>query len=300
MACALIIAPCGPGASLLMEQSWLAALALGLPMLALALSPATPIGLRAPLIWFGAACISVSFLLEQPRTHMHVMDVPAALLVGYGLTALGRSRRPAADWLRPGLAAGGAALLIIAAPYAYTLFIRQSPEYQRRFPMAVLPFYPALSEEVAAAPIGGSGRLGYPTQDGWKAIGELYRAGVLSGPFASNQSTEVAGWYTRGLMRCDAQPEYYIIAMSLTNPPIPADYQLLGIVQVDGRNQLLIYSREARGAPQIFDGGRYRGSFDAQPLPSLPAEGEGCPTDAIGDQTCVPSGEISVPARARA
>ncbi|MBX0331573.1 hypothetical protein K2Z83_28380, partial [Oscillochloris sp. ZM17-4] len=261
----------GPEASLLMGQSVIAALALGLPILALAVSPATPAALRAALIWFGAACISVSFLLDQPRTHMHVMDVPAALILGYGVAAVGRSRRRAAALLRPALGLAAAALAIIAAPYAYALFVRQSPEYQRGFPMAVIPAYPALSGEVPAAPIGGSGRLGYPAQDGWKVIGELYRTGVLSGPFASNQSTEVASWYTRGLTRCGEEPRYYIIAMSLRNPAIPTGYTLLGLVQADGHNRLLIYSRQpASESPQIFDSAQFLGSFDAQPLPRLP------------------------------
>jgi hypothetical protein len=268
----------GPGGSLLMLNSWLAAAAIGLPIVALSLSRATPIALRAPLIWFGAAFISISFLLEQPRTHMHVMDVPAALLIGSGIAALGRATSRPMPWLRSGLAAIAAALVIIAAPYAYTLFVRQSPEYQRSFPMAAIPAYPARGTEDPSLTIGGSGRLGYPTQDGWKAVGELYRSGVLSGPFASNQSTEVAGWYTRGLMRCNARPEYYIIAMSLTNPAIPANYQLFGMIQVAGRNQLLIYSRQPRSAPpQIFDGAQFLSAFDRQPIPRLPTAETGCP-----------------------
>jgi hypothetical protein len=209
---------------------------------------------------------------------MHVMDVPAALLVGYGVSALGRAAGRPMPWLRSGLAAVGAALVIVALPYAYTLFVRQSPEYQRSFPMAALPVYPARSTEDPGLTIGGSGRLGYPTQDGWKAVGELYRSGVLSGPFASNQSTEVAGWYTRGLMRCNATPQYYMIAMSLTKPSLPTGYHLFGMIQADGRNQLLIYSRQPHGAaPQIFDSAQYRGAFDAQPIPHLPTAEDGCP-----------------------
>lgn len=267
----------GPGRSLLMDHAWLGLIGLGLPMIALILSRGTPIAMRSTLIWFSGACLAVSFLLEQPRTHMHVMDVPAALLIGQGLAAISQSRRPLVVGLRPWLAAVGAAIVVLATPYAYALFDRQVPEYQRLFPMTALAAYPALSTEPAAAPIGGSVRLGYPAQDGWKTVGELYRTGVLNGPFASNQTNEVTNWYTRGLLRCGEEPEYYLIAMSLANPAIPSGYHLFGIVQVDGRNQLLIYSRSPlRSAPQIFDADRFRGSFDAQPLPRLPLPEEAC------------------------
>lgn len=262
----------GAEGSLLMGAPGAAALLCALPLLGLLLAPATPAALRFGLIWFTSAAVPVGFLLAQPRTHMHVIDIPAALLLGWGLAAVGPwAARRARPWPGAALALATAALLAVAAPYAYALFVRQSPEYQRAFPMARLAAYPARAADRADEPIGGNGRLGYPSQDGWKTVGELYRRGVLRGAFASNQSVEVAAWYTRGLRRCGATPDYYIIAGALRNPAIPAGAFLFGTVSVHGQHQLWIYSRSRPDHPPYhFDSADFADAFDAQPIPRLP------------------------------
>jgi hypothetical protein len=268
----------GPDRSLLMGAPGLVALACALPLLGLILAPATPAALRLALIWFVSAAVPIGFLLAQPRTHMHVADIPATMIVGWGLAALAeRADRRGLIWPQLALGLAATALVAVASPYAYALFVRQTPEYQREFPMAHLAAYPALAADRLDSPIGGSGRLGYPAEDGWKTIGELYRRGVLHGPFASNQSTELAGWYTRGLLRCGATPNYYLIAGALLDPPIPASYHLFGAVVVDGQRQLSIYSRSPVGSPpQIFDAADFRAAFDNQPLPVLPPAEAAC------------------------
>lgn len=268
----------GAEGSLLLGAPGLVALLCALPLLGLLLAPATPATLRFGLIWFISAAVSVGFLLAQPRTHMHVIDIPAALLIGWGLAAAGRwAARRERRWPGAALALAAAALLAVATPYAYALFVRQSPEYQRGFPMARLAAYPARAADRAAEPIGGNGRLGYPSQDGWKTVGELYRRGMLRGAFASNQSAEVAAWYTRGIRRCGATPDYYIIASALRNPAIPADAFLFGTVSVHGQHQLWIYSRSRPDHPPYhFDSANFAAAFDAQPTPRLPPVEEVC------------------------
>ncbi len=267
----------GPGASLLASSAPLGLLALGTPLLALAFSPRVEAGPRALLLWFSFGFLAMSFLVAQPRTHIYVTAAPAIMIVAMGGAALLTLLRRRAPELYAAAALAGAMLILVAALYAHVLFVRQTPEYLRGFPSTRLAM---LSASQSETPIDEAARFGFPSRDGWKAVGELYRQGVLSGPFASNLSTEVTAWYTRGLYRCNAPPAYYLIALASPNAAIPPDYGLFGMVTVDGVNRIAIYSQEQPGASvRYFELDRYVQSFDAQPVPTIPTGSERCAAD---------------------
>lgn len=264
----------GPGQALLLSATPAALLLWGLPLGALALAPRTPAALRALLIWAGAGGAATLFLIAQPRTHVYVAVVPALLLAAWcGAALVARLRRwPGA--LRLPLLVGALLLGLVALLHQATLYVRQNPEYQRVYPAAVLA---PLGWAGAGEAVDRDARFGFPTRDGWKAVGELYRRGELGGAYASNQSSEVLAWYTRGLQRCGATPARYLIALTGPSAPIPQGYYRTGSIQVDGADRIGIYERAPRaGAPRAVALEPYVAAFDAQPITALPPAGAGC------------------------
>lgn len=220
----------------------------------------------AVLVWLAAAGGAMSFLIAQPRTHIYVAVIPAALLAAAGARALGAFGRPARDLLL----AAGALVALWAGLHQQVVFLRQSPEYVRTYPaaqVAPLPWSATLALDPAA-------RFGFPGRDGWKAVGELYRRGELRGAVASNQSSEVLAWYMGGQRRCGAEPAVYLIALAAPNPALPAGFVRTGAIQVDGRDQILIFERDPeRGAPRVIPLEPYIAPFDERIVPPIaPAE----------------------------
>ncbi len=268
----------GPDEALVLSRSPLAVLVLMLPITALILAPRTPAGLRVLLLWFGTGSLAMLFLVAQPRTHVYVAAVPALLLAGWAAAGLSKWLRQArVKPLHQPLAGSVGLLLLLGLLHQATLYVRQQPEYQRAYPATrLLP----LAWGTAATTIDQQARFGFPSRDGWKAIGELYRRGELSGPFASNQSTEVIAWYTRGLQRCGATPVRYLIALAGTNVALPRGYYRAGMVQVEGENRIGIYAQTPPDGPQrsisLED---YRAAFDEQPI--LPWPTDDCPSATL-------------------
>ncbi len=259
-----------PGRELMLSPSPAAVALLALPVAALLVAPATPVALRSLLIWSAAGGMATMFLIAQPRTHIYVFTVPLALLAGWsGAGLLAWLRRSRARSLGLPLAGAALALGLLALLHQATLYVRQSPEYQRTYPAAALAPLAAGATLAAGAPIDVDARFGFPSRDGWKVIGELYRRGVLRGPYASNQSTEILIWYLRGLQRCNATPDYVFVALSAPNPALPAAYTRIGSVQVAGQDQIAIYGRLPQGPARVFALEDYVGDFDAQPIPPL-------------------------------
>jgi hypothetical protein len=253
--------------------SW-AVLAFAVPIAGLVLSPATPPALRALLLWFAAPFVANGFLIDDPKTHFYTMDAGAALLIGLAIEQLAGwllARRQAIA-LAP-LALGGGALLALAAPYTYLVFVRQSPEYRIVFPAARPAIYRASYGDTLPR---DAGYFGFPHRAGWKVIGELYRQGVLQGSFESNEDYTMTLWYLGREPRCGRDPNYYFLSeapMDLVKLPVEqirSSYHLFGTVLVDGAKKIDIYSRQPAGAPRNFEMNDYIGAFDTRPVASYP------------------------------
>jgi hypothetical protein len=97
-------------------------------------------------------------------------------------------------------------------------------------------------------------RFGFPLNNGWKVIGELYRTGELSGYFDSSEKEAwVPAWYTRGVDRCPRDASWFFEIRNL-EPWADEDalamehylrqgFEKWGRVQVNGRDKLIIYQR---------------------------------------------------------
>src|SRR3712207_5427922 len=108
-------------------MSWAVAL-FAPPLLALMLAPAVPAALRVLVLWFGTVFIAESFFVDTPRSHFYPMDVPIALLVALaGMSLVGWLRTQRLGWLRPVLAAGGAAPRVGGGPHPQVVFCWAGP-----------------------------------------------------------------------------------------------------------------------------------------------------------------------------
>ncbi len=270
----------------LAEQLNAAALLLGLPLAALALAPGTPPGLRALVLWFGAAFVAQAFLLASPNTHFYVAHPPAALLASLAVArlvralgdsesgaALAKARLKAAA--RGLLAAGGVALLLLAVPYAYILFVRQEPEYRRTFPEHRPPIFQASYGDR----VPRFANFGFPHRAGWKVVGELYERGVIRGSYFANEEELITGWYLRGAFRCPIFADYVLLAthpldrVRLSEREVRDTYHLLGIVTTDGIGKMEIWSREpVEAEPRAFELNDFAGAFDERPVGDFPTQ----------------------------
>jgi 4-amino-4-deoxy-L-arabinose transferase-like glycosyltransferase len=243
----------------------LAVLGIAPPIIALALAPHLPACMRALVIWFGVPFIVMAFFFADPRTHFYTMHLPAALLAGLAVAQLYDALRRI-PWLRAALAAGGAALLLSALPYAYLIFLRQRPEYQRRYPDTQAAIYRPLTGDT----LGDDGYFGFPQQDGWKAVASLFQRGDLRGTVDSNQELFTTGWYLRGQFMCAVKPDYYVVSENTRPYYIPPGYQEYGEVTVSGERTLTIFSRApVSGPPRSLDAATYEDAYDQTPVPDF-------------------------------
>ncbi|NJP07109.1 MAG: hypothetical protein HC837_16570 [Chloroflexaceae bacterium] len=256
-----------------------ALVAWSLPLAGLVLSPSLPLALRPLLLWAGVPFIVMSFVLEVPNTHYYAMNAAAALLIAVALGQLvgWLAARRLGVLLTPVLSAAGIALLAVSLPYLYLLYVQQWPEYQRSFPAA----RPDLYRTSTGDSLPDGGYFGFPHRDGWKVIGELYQQAQLQGSYSSNQKERMTGWYTRGALRCDEQPDYLLLARGQSYL-VPTDYYLLGYVLVDGRRMLDLYRRGAVVGPlQAWSLDDTEHLFDNTDVPHFPLQR---PLDAIAPQ----------------
>ncbi len=202
-------------------------------------------------------------------THFYTMDAAAALLIGLAVAQLAVRLRGRVAWLAAPLALAGAALMLLAAPYLYIVFVRQAPEYRHVFPAARPAIYRASYGDQLPTK---DGYFGFPHRAGWKVIGQLYDQGVLHGNFDSNEDYLITHWYSRKSSRCDQRPDYYRLARTPLDPikvpsdMIQQDYHVFGSVLVGGAPTIDIYSRQPVAQPQEFAFEQYVSSFDQKQL----------------------------------
>ncbi|MEI6778537.1 MAG: glycosyltransferase family 39 protein, partial [Chloroflexales bacterium] len=240
------------------------------PILAVALFasfcllPFAPRGVAALALWFAVPFLAESFLIAEPRTHFYSAHPAAALIIGYGVAWLA-GKVPSVNIP---LRLGGVLWLAVSLSYAQLLYLRPFPEYQRSFPAA----RPAIMRASYGDKLPEAGYFGFPHSDGWKAVAELYRAGVIVGSYDTNQNRWLVGWYLRNTPRCATNPDYYLIANAEATRYFPPGYHLFGEVTLGPTRTLAIYSRmPVAGSPQIFSGEELAAAFDARPVEPFPA-----------------------------
>ncbi|MEN9938506.1 MAG: hypothetical protein RLZZ387_5085 [Chloroflexota bacterium] len=287
---ALLAAPLAAGVALtalaperlqLGEELNVAVLLFGLPLAALALAPRTPPGPRAAVLWFAAGLVAKAFLVARPNTHFYVMHPGAALLVGLTCAQLWRALRDSgplgrlAAAARPLLIAGGVGVLLLAAPYAYILLVRQEPEYRRTFP----EHRPDIFRAGYGDDVPRFANFGFPHRAGWKVTGELYARGVIGGSYIANEEELITGWYMRGAFRCPINADYVLLAthpldrVRLDEREVRDTYHLLGIVTTDGVGKMEIWSRAPLGTePRAFELRELEAAFDARPVAGFPTQ----------------------------
>jgi hypothetical protein len=167
-------------------------------------------------------------------------------------------------------------MVLLAVPYLFIAFVRQSPEYQRAFPRSRPDFYANLSGDE----VPWQGIFGFPHRDGWKVVGNLYDQGAFQGTYQTNQRDRVGTWYTRGAMLCEPTPDYYMLATwegarlvgQMDAPAYPESYEVAACVLVDNMRMLNIYTQqpvEEPPQPLLLDEQSIAG-FDNRPVENFP------------------------------
>jgi hypothetical protein len=161
-------------------------------------------------------------------------------------------------------------LALLALPYLYMAFIRPQPEFLRDFPASRPALYVASYGDNLPT---DAGYFGFPQRDGWKVAGELFRRGLLRGDYDSNKKPLITNWYLRGVYRCAAAPDYFLLARA-ESYLLPEGYDLYGVILVDERRMMDIYSRAPVPAliPRVFELADYRAAFDVRHVESFPTQ----------------------------
>lgn len=231
-----------------------------IPVAIVILSPNTDAVFRANLTWMAVPFFAVMFFIKDPGTHSYTMFPAWALLAGLGIVETFHWVQPrlasrlgtgfqarTVRWLPAGLLAG---LFLVFAYHTWFVMVSHSPEYKRVYPNARNPLYWTAWEEL---PDGGF--FGFPYRAGWKAVGELFHAGILDGDYDSNEEHLITGWYTRGAVRCTLDPEYYIVAKNVQDRvkiplgKIESEYYLIETIEINGEEKLWVYQRSEPNAP---------------------------------------------------
>jgi dolichyl-phosphate-mannose-protein mannosyltransferase len=239
----------------------------------LAYTHGQPTGL-AILVWAGLVALSVAvpaqfgpvwrtlmlsvmlpmgaylFVILRPGMHWYEIFPALVLLVGGWSARLRTPPRPVA-WLAPAL---GTSLLLFILAYPAMMFVRGWPE-SSSMPLAEV-YRPAIGE-----PRRG-GHLGYPRQEGWKAVAALYQEGWLPGPLQTNQWSDVARWYVPEAEWCSRAPRY-VLAPSATQPRRNPEGSLLWVIRNDGPRAMIVLERGMeRRAFREVDARDYAAWFD--------------------------------------
>ncbi len=244
------------------------ALLVFLPVLAALLAaPGLDARWRMLLLWLAGPFLAAAFLVQKPHTHFYTMMPAWLLLCGWGLdravTWL-EARAGQRDGRRIALAAGSA-ILVVFVLHQHVVFVRHDPEYKRVWPEARLPGY---WQPFESLPRGGY--FGFPYRAGWSTLREIYRAGLISGSYDSNEESLITGWYSFGAPRCPIDPDYYLVAwrpQDVEDVPeeiIERDYHRSWVITVNGRPKLEVYQREPTSgeAITIEDDGSIRDWLD--------------------------------------
>ncbi|MCC6455247.1 MAG: glycosyltransferase family 39 protein [Caldilineaceae bacterium] len=233
-------------------------------------------------IWFGALLIILLGFTSKPRTHVYTFFAPWSLLAGMVV------QRVATWWaarpnVRPrNLAWTGAAIGLVVAllfgGYVYQMFAYTRVEilhtWNVNWPRGYWRPYAVLDNDAL---------FGFPLTNGWKAVGELYADGTLSGDYATNEIEYWAPiWYTHGRMRCDERAAYFFqisnhqadpegYARTLATQLLDRGYQPWATVTLHDEARMLIHQRtQAPLSPQRFALEKYVAAFDAAATPNLP------------------------------
>lgn len=221
------------------------------------LSPINSRAKRTAWLWLAAAMLPYVFVLALPLSHVYVIMPPLILLVAYGLDRLlflvtHRLARP--SWVRFPAYALLFMVLFMLSYYPYLVFVNHSPEFTQAYLEHRMPLYWRPHEQLPHV-----GLFGFPHQSGWKAVGQWYTTGALTGDHLSNEEEWVTLWYTHFAPRsCYPNASYYFVAenpwdaVSVPQDLIDAEYELVSTVTVEDDPRLHVYAHKqvtAQGPP---------------------------------------------------
>ncbi len=216
-------------------------------ILALVIADSEPF--KIVFVWLMMYFVPYVYVVAAPHMHFYVFTMPLALLAGYGLSRLWglMSAIP-----RVAVATLLAGCYVLAIYHGAAMFVSHQPEWAMVQPEQPLALHPKLHS-------GRPGEFfGLPQKSGWRTIAALYRAGILRGPYVTNELYQKADWYLHRVIRQPGVNRYYFVAESphrlqagpAPEPFVQADYWPIGAVTVDGQVKLRLFERRQDGAAE--------------------------------------------------
>lgn len=200
--------------------------------------------LKIVLCWFMLYFVPYIYIVKVTHVHFYTFTTPWALAAGYGLYQLWQALE--SRIVRVGLAAGLTACFSLAIYHDVVMFVSHTPEWAMVQPDQPLALHPRLHAGRPAE------YFGFPHKSGWQTIAALYRAGLLRGPYQTNELYQKADWYLRRTERPSGANRYYFLTESphrlqagpAPEPFIGADYWPIGEVTVAGQPKIRMFQRK--------------------------------------------------------
>jgi 4-amino-4-deoxy-L-arabinose transferase-like glycosyltransferase len=246
------------------------------------LLPRTRAEERLLWIWVGALFIIMIGFTSKPRTHVYTFFTPWALLAALVVQRVAVWWAARSRWQGRRLAWAGTAVAVAVAllfgGYLFQTFAYTGVEVLRtwkiNWPRGYWRPYAALDNDAL---------FGFPLANGWKAVGQLYADGTLSGDYATNEVEFWAPiWYTHGRMRCDERAQNFFQVNTFQSDPAgyqraletqlaAKEYEPWATITIGGEPRMLI-RRRGPLAPTLhhFTLEEYAAAFDAAATPDLP------------------------------
>jgi hypothetical protein len=200
----------------------------------------------AAVLYLVVPLIFYSLIVEDPRTHLYTVFIPAAVLAGVGALEIWRKVQNRQSKLLTAASLTTAMIwLVIVTLYPILLFVDNTLERQRTWEInRPLPWLYLTTWDAPPS----YGLFGYPHQAGWRAALELIEFdGDL--PYISNEEEEITNWYMSQSSRthCPDFVTYIEAANTQDSIHVPElwrrDLSLRSVVTVNGIPSLEFYSR---------------------------------------------------------
>ncbi|MCB0191980.1 MAG: glycosyltransferase family 39 protein [Anaerolineae bacterium] len=248
--------------------------------------PRTDFETKVAFLWFAAPFGALLFLATDASNHIQIAYPGWAMLCAFALDdvwAVLSRRDPATQRLSPlnaVLRGAIVAVLAICIPlivfYQYLSFgARVTTYWQAKIDFTDNPhsLYKYVYDSIARP----RRAISNPRLGGWKAVGELWENGTLSGDFRSvNESFAIPIWYTFQTPRsCYNDPQNYWLRRDWQGWPdaeqdiLAEGYTLTRIVLVDQQPKLHLYEKNAQARePEVLDMEQVRHDFDRLATPA--------------------------------
>ncbi|MHA2232360.1 MAG: hypothetical protein ACXAB4_07700, partial [Candidatus Hodarchaeales archaeon] len=140
-------------------------------------------------VWFFSYFIAYVILMGRPQTHIYTIFIPGVFLAAKGSLQVFHFRWKSKIW-KAGWFSILSLIFTLTLFHTQIFFWNHNPEYVYFYPESKDPLFPVIEGQGTQV-----GHFGVPKKRAWKVLGVLFRDGILSGSYQSNENPELTEWY---------------------------------------------------------------------------------------------------------